>query len=69
MPANVPTPKKSLRTKPRRLAAPVAAPAPDRRAVEAMRLDLQASINLQAGFHATAELLSWQAHRLREAAP
>ena len=68
MPAK-PTPKNPLSTKKRRslAAATVAAAAPDRRADEARRLDLQASINLQAGFYAAAELLSWQAFQLREA--
>ena len=61
------TPKNSLPTKKRHSLAAAAVTVPDRRAVEAQRLDLQASINLQAGFHAAAEMLSWQAFRLREA--
>ena len=70
MPANASTPKKSLPpAKKRRHVAAAPVTVPDHRAVEARRLDLQASINLQAGYHATAEMLSWAAHRLRERAP
>ena len=63
-----PSPKKSL-AKRRRIAAAVTAPVPDRRALQAQILDLQAGCLLQAGHHAAAETLSWRALQLREDRP
>ena len=41
---------------------------PDRRTIEARRLDLEADCLLQAGYRAAAEVLAWRAAALRESA-